>query len=256
MIKSIIEDEDLFPIFVASGFDVYGLSEPLYFTDGIWMYPNGRLETEDDLEDLLGEYYEKNKGKVDFDYIDQDEELNFSEANVGKTYLEFSEIDGIDNDDLISITNNINFALIAYLDELPKEHIHEVTLLNAAISAGHFAANHAENLDFKEKVERSLSSDKYIYDHLFSEYKQAEQVTLRALGYLDSRDSLQESIRAANNYIKKYNPTPQETVKVIKLATGLEKDDLAKTAIRLKIGKMDYRKLPEASMLSHYAFMM
>lgn len=254
----IIDDEDLFPIFVSLGYDVYGYSNPLYFTDGITIYPDGRLETDDDLEDALAEYRTKKDQKSpDYDFIDDMEDLNFQETRaygVGRELVNFSEVS---EDNYVNVVNDINFALIAALDSRPPEHIHEATLFNAAIDAGMFSAKRAKdnNYSFSEEVQADLPEDQEVLEVLFSEYGLSTDVTLRALGYADSKDTLSKSLRSAKSYIDN-NPdaTPAEMVRVIKLATGLQKQDLAKASVRLSIGTVDYKDLPRAALLSHLSF--
>lgn len=259
--KTIVENENLFPVFVSLGYDIYGLSEPLYWTDGLTINPDGTVDYEEDLEDMLKEF--RDDGTDDDapskrrDYLDENEDLDlsdFSEAGVSKHIMSFSE-SAQSSPHLSSITNNINFALISYLDEMPKSQINENVLITAAINAGHFSSMQTDP-SFSEDLISDLPNDREIYSSLFSDFNQSRNITLRALGYQETRESLQEGIRAAKMYVDAYpDATPPEIVHMTRLATGLQKEDLAKTAIRIKIGKVNYRELPEASMLSHLSFM-
>ena len=256
--KKLIEDDYLFPVFVSIGYDVYGFSEPLYWTDGMTINPDGTIDHEDMLEDMLEEFRKDDDDeddddeKEDNDYFDRDGldlSDDFSEFGVSRTFMEFSE--NVNDEYLVEVTNNINFALVAYLDELPEEHIHEATLIEAAISAGNFSAK--RSFDFAENVFNIDGTDENeIYDALFSDFNEATHITLRALGYSDSAESLRSSIRSAKKYMDSYpDASPYEKIQMLKLATGLKKDDLAKTAIRLDIGTVTYSDLPKASLLSH-----
>jgi len=254
----IIEDDYLFPIWVSLGYSLYGFSEPLYFTDGMTIFPDGHIEHEDMLEDMLEQFRDDNDDGDDenetnnyFDRDDLDLSDDFSEFGVSRTVLEFNE--DVNDEHLIEVTNNINFALIAYLDELPERHIHESTLVDAAIAAGSFSAK--RSFDFAENVfDNNGTDENEILDALFSDFNEASNITLRALGYSDSAESMMSSIRSAKSYMDTYpDASPYEKVRMLKLATGLQKEDLAKTAIRLDVGKLTYKDLPKASLLSHLA---
>jgi hypothetical protein len=253
---SVIEDENWFPVFVASGFDVYGLTEPLYLLDGMTMYPDGRIEHEDDLEDMLNEVRGKKKlmeRDAQNNYFDDNEDLDFSESRVASAFQSFNE--HIGGRALLEVTNNINFALIQYLGELPPEHIDQSTLIDAAINAGNFSSKQCSQ-DFSERVRGEKLDDSEIYETLFQDYGLASSITHRALGYSHNRESLLNSIKAAKQYITDFSEaSPYEQVHVTKLATNLQKEDLAKTVIRLTIGEVGYQELPRAAMLSHLAFL-
>lgn len=261
MIESIINDEDLFPIWVSIGFDVYGYSQPLYWTDGITIFPDGHLETDDDLEDMLEEYAsqkEEEEEEEDYDFIDDDDDLDFaefSEANVGK---EFSFLNFSEKNMMTKVVNDINFALVSNLDTISPEHIHEVTLFNAAVSAGHFSALRMKDRDtnFSEGYFVGCAPEQDILDVLIQDFGEAKNLTFRALGYKETEGSLRQSLRVAKQYIDNFSETslPNEIVRAVHIATGLKKEDLAKTVIRLSLGHVNYQNLTKASMLSHLAF--
>ena len=268
MFRSIVEDEDLFPVFVSIGYDVYGLSEPLYWTDGMTIFPDGRIEHEDDLEDMLNElrrsksaerrssessgYGNDDEGTMGRgDFIDSDEDLDFSESIVGEKVLEFCE----ENRLALDLVNFINLGLVGLLDTIDPEIVKESTLIDAAIDTGRFAAKQIEkSYDFSEDVTDSVT-DMELFDAVVAEYPQSmTALTKQVLGIPLERKELKEGLGSAYSFINTYNPSLPDTVKTIRSMTGLRGEDLARASIRLKCGKIMYNTLPEAAVLSALSF--
>ena len=68
------------------------------------------------------------------------------------------------------------------------------------------------------------------------------------------REVLREGLKGSKILIDSYEMDAPDVVKTIKTATGLTGDDLARSAIRLKCGKIQYNSLPEAAVISSLAF--
>lgn len=269
LFRSIVEDEDLFPVFVSLGYDVYGLSEPLYWTDNMTINPDGSIEHEDDLEDMINEVRnERTKGlstkqnlqndefggnsSSNSDYLDSDEDIDFSETVVGTSIHEFCESSQISRD----YTNYINFALVGVLDTFDPNNVSESALIDAAIDAGRFASKQVSKsgFNFSEDNTNTVVNTE-LYDILVGEFDAATELTLRALSYTPSREELKDSIGKAYEFVNsQYEPSLPDVVKSIHAITGLTSDDLARTAIRLKCGKIQYNSLPTAAILSSLAF--
>ena len=267
MFRSIVEDEDLFPVFVSIGYDVYGLSEPLYWTDGMTIHPDGTIDHEDDLEDMLNElrrskktegrssgnagYRDDDEGTMGGDFFDRDEDLDFSESIVGKKVLEFCE----ENRLAMDLVNFINLGLVGLLDTIDPESVTESTLIDAAIDTGRFAAKQVEkSYNFSEDVTDSVT-DIELFDSIVADYPEAMvPLTKNTLGLSLSRGELKSSLASSYSFIKTYETSLPDTVKAIKSMTGLHGEDLARASIRLKCGKIMYNTLPEAAVLSALSF--
>lgn len=244
-----VTDSELFPIFVASGYDIYGLTEPLYFTDGIYINPDGSLEFEDDAEDVVKanhEYEERKNGEEALESV-SDEEL-FSENKTARVLIQnFSEVSKLD---ALKISNDINLALINLLDTIPQEHLTEKDLLESAIDAGFFAAKRNSS-DFAEKANQSLPSESEVLTLLCENTDFAESLVLQSLGY-DTEEPLKTSILGVKELFNSYPPQSfSETINVVSVATGLQKRDLAYSSIRLSLGTINYENLVQASMIGY-----
>lgn len=261
MIRSIVEDEDLFPVFVSLGYDVFGLSEPLYWTDGLTINPNGTIDYEPDLEDMLNEVKSNagREGNSDqssangLDYLDRDDDLDFGESKVAEYIQSFSE----NNEYTVSVSNFVNYALIGLLDTLDPDHVNESTLINAAIDAGRFAHKQLKRTDFNfSETDEYITEDNSleVLDSLMSDAGLHHNATLVALGRQLSRPELKEGLTKAKDLIDAYELNAPDTVKMVNYATGLTGEDLARSAIRLKCGKIRYNTLPEAAIISNLAF--
>ena len=260
MIRSIVEDEDLFPIFVSLGYDVFGLSEPLYWTEGLTINPNGTIDYEEDLEDMLNEIKGSdsarestdNQGLDQRDFLDRNDDIDFSESEVAKYVQSFSE----NTEYTLSVTNSVNFALISLLDTIDPDHVNERTLINAAIDAGRFANKQLKrsSLDFNESEYISDDDSYEILDSLIEDYGLHHNATFVALGRELPRGMLKEGLMRSKQLIDTYELNAPDTVKTINYATGLTGEDLARSAIRLKCGKILYNSLPEAAIISNLAF--
>ena len=268
MFRSIVEDEDLFPVFVSIGYDVYGLSEPLYWTDNMTIFPDGRIEHEDDLEDMINELRTEKRNSSQRrtsgmgedesssdtrkgDFIDENEELDFSESVVGEKVLQFCEKTRLSMD----LVNFINLGLVGLLDTIDPSIVKESTLIDAAIDTGRFAAKQIEkSYDFSEDVTDSVT-DTELFDVIVAEYPESmTAMTKQVLGISLERKELKEGLGSAYSFIQNYNPSLPDTVKTIRSMTGLRGEDLARASIRLKCGKIMYNTLPEAAVLSALSF--
>lgn len=244
-----VSDSELFPVFVASGYDLTYFDEPLYLCDGIYMNLDGSLDYEDDAEDIEysnSQYLKRKNDEEELENI-SDEEL-FSESKTGRILLhEFNETSRLD---LLQVSNSINFALVNLIDTLPPQYITENDLLSAAIDSGVFASK-SNNINFSEN-NQNLPSEEEILSLMVSDYNFAEAMTLNALGY-NNTSTMKQALSSVRDLINN-SPNPMsfsEAVYSIKIGTDLKKRDLAKAAIRLVLGEVNYENLSDAAVLSY-----
>lgn len=256
-LESITESEDFFPLFVASGYDVSGLDNPLYLAEGIWMNPDGSLDVENDLDDMLEKYRERpvretGKNLHDLDTPEYDRlAADFQETVIGSRLNDYYKDTPLEK--LVAIANDLNLALVNLLDTIPSETISENVLLDAAVDAGKFAASKVSR-DFAEG-EDILQVRPYEVMEKIINYQGETALTLRMLGYSD-RDILRDNILLAHSIFNNEADTLsfKEKIQIVEMATGLNKADLAKTAIRINLGKVNYQNLGEATIYSFEAF--